>query len=40
MSRKNPIVLTRRGEKVMLIVSWLSVFLLIVFANDLANLLN
>lgn len=37
---KAPIVLTRRGERVMLVVSWLAVLALISFADVLAGLLN
>ena len=40
MSKKTPIVLTRRGERVMLVVCWFSLVLLIAYAEDLANLLN
>jgi hypothetical protein len=37
---KAPIVLTRRGEKLLLVVSWLAVVVLISFADVLAGLLN
>jgi hypothetical protein len=37
---KAPIVLTRRGERLMLAVSWLALVALISFADKLANLLN
>jgi hypothetical protein len=40
MSKRDPIVLTRRGEKVMLALCWLALCLLISFADVLANLLN
>lgn len=37
---KQPIVLTRRGEKLMLATFWLLIFGLISFADTLAGLLN
>ena len=37
---KAPIVLTRRGERLLLAVSWLAVVALISFADVLAGLLN
>jgi hypothetical protein len=40
VSKKAPIVLTRRGERLMLVVCWFSLVLLIAYAEDLANLLN
>lgn len=40
MRRREPIVLTQRGEKVMLVVSWLTIVLVISFAEKLANLFN
>lgn len=40
MKDKAPIVLTRRGERLMLVVCWFSLVLLITYAEDLANLLN
>lgn len=38
--RKQPIVLTRRGEKLMLAFFWICSFLLIAFADSLAKVLN
>ena len=35
-----PIVLTKRGERVMLVVCWFSLVLLIAYAEDLSNLFN
>lgn len=37
---KQPIILTRRGEKVMIATFWLALVALISFAPDLAGLLN
>lgn len=39
MSKRNPIILTRRGEKVMLVTFWLLAVTLISFADVLAGLL-
>lgn len=38
--RKQPIVLTRRGEKLMLAFFWISLVLLISFADSLTKVLN
>lgn len=38
--KKNPVILTRRGEKIMLASFYLMIVLLISFAEDLAGLLN
>jgi len=35
-----PILLTKRGERVMLVVCWFSLVLLIAYAEDLSNLFN
>lgn len=37
---KEKIVLTRRGEKLMLAVFWLSLVLIFTFAEDLTKVLN
>jgi hypothetical protein len=40
VSKKAPIVLTRRGERVMLVLGWFAIVLIISYADHLANLLN
>jgi hypothetical protein len=40
VNKKAPIVLTRRGERLMLVVCWFSLVLLITYAEELADLLN
>lgn len=39
MSKRSPVILTRRGEKVMLVTFWLLTVALISFADVLAGLL-
>jgi hypothetical protein len=40
VNKKAPIVLTRRGERLMLVVCWFSLVLIIAYAEELSNLLN